>query len=238
MSTFDSLEPLAFETTPGIIADRIRASIIDGSLASGTQLGETQLAERLAVSRGPIREALQRLIQEGLLRAERHRGVFVVELGREDVDDIYLARHAVERTALSVVLDRADQEAIGRLAPIVDQMRQAVDGGRWAEIADLDLRFHEQLVQSSGSPRLARMFRTLLAETRMCLGALESEYPEWRDLVAEHVAIVEALRAGRAQDAYALLAQHFETARAGLAKTPDGTADSGARSSDEKLSTR
>src|SRR5205085_9265531 len=77
---FENLQPLALETAPERIADQVRASVLDGSLAPGTQLTEVQLAERLGVSRGPVREAMQRLIQEGLLRAERHRGVFVMEL--------------------------------------------------------------------------------------------------------------------------------------------------------------
>src|ERR671936_2783799 len=109
---FENLQPLALETAPERIADQVRAAILDGSLAPGTQLTEVQLAERLGVSRGPVREAMQRLIQEGLLRAERHRGVFVIELGLDDVHDVYLARKAIEHEAARRVLDRDASELV------------------------------------------------------------------------------------------------------------------------------
>src|SRR4051794_22187249 len=93
---FEVLDPVQRDSTPSIIAARIRDAVIDGTFPPGMQLSEAHIASRLGVSRGPVREALQRLIQEGLLRAERHRGVFVIELGIADVRDLYLARAAVE----------------------------------------------------------------------------------------------------------------------------------------------
>src|SRR4051812_50047153 len=75
-----------------------------GVFAPGTQLGEAELAARFEVSRGPLREAMQRLVQEGLLRGERHRGLFVIDLSASDVRDIYLARLAIERTACQLIM--------------------------------------------------------------------------------------------------------------------------------------
>ena len=83
-------------TYASMVTERLRDSIVDGTLVAGSQLSEAELAARFGVSRGPVREALQRLIQEGLVRAEPHRGVFVPVLTELDVRDIYLARDALE----------------------------------------------------------------------------------------------------------------------------------------------
>ena len=72
-----AIEPVSRESTAGIIARQLREAIMTGTLPPGTQLGETDLAARFQVSRGPLREAMQHLVSEGLLRSERHRGLFV-----------------------------------------------------------------------------------------------------------------------------------------------------------------
>src|SRR5260221_13964771 len=91
------LEPLQLQSTPALIADRLRSQILEGRFPPHTQLGEVGLARQLRVSRGPIREAMQRLIQEGLLRAERNGGVFGVELGLDHARDVYMARGVIDR---------------------------------------------------------------------------------------------------------------------------------------------
>src|SRR5919108_5846490 len=127
-SGFDGLQPVALESAASMIADQIRVKIMDGSFAPGTQLGEVQLSERLRTSRGPVREAMQRLIQEGLLRAERHRGVFVVELDDEDIGDLYLARRAIEGTALTLLAQRpSDDEVFDEISRVIDEMEAAVE---------------------------------------------------------------------------------------------------------------
>lgn len=216
-SGFDELEPVALESAASLIADQIRRRIMDGSFAPGTQLGEVQLAERLGMSRGPVREAMQRLIQEGLLRAERHRGVFVVELDDDDIADIYLARRAIEGTALMLLSQRPAGDAVfARIEALVEQMERAAEGGRWADMADLDLQFHETIVAATGSKRLVRMFRTLMAETRMCLTELESGYAVWRDLVGEHRALLGLARRGEIDELLIAFQQHLDSAVADL----------------------
>ena len=105
------LEPVSRQSTAAIIADRLRDAITRGAFPPGAQLGEVDLAARLGVSRGPLREAMQRLVQEGLLRGERHRGLFVVELGLADVHDIYAARLVVEQAAAGLILRGGDTHA-------------------------------------------------------------------------------------------------------------------------------
>ena len=95
----EPLEPVVLESTPMTIAARIREAIASGVIPPGAQIGEAEFARQLAVSRGPLREGLQRLAQEGLVVAVRNRGHFVIEMTPENVRDMYVARAAVERAA-------------------------------------------------------------------------------------------------------------------------------------------
>jgi DNA-binding GntR family transcriptional regulator len=207
---FGALEPVLRETTASIIADRVRRGLIEGSLTPGMQLNEIHLAERFGVSRGPVREAMQRLIQEGLLRTERNRGVFVMALGADDIEDIYLGRKAIERTAIGVLVREASDETIELLDRPIVELERAEVRGDWSTAGDLDLRFHELLVSSTGSARLVRVFRTLLAETRMALIGLASGYPTGRVVSAEHRAILDALRRRDEPRALHLVDEHFD----------------------------
>jgi DNA-binding GntR family transcriptional regulator len=198
-----------------LVADRIRSGILDGAFPPHTQLNEIALSRQLAVSRGPIREAMQRLIQEGLLRSERNRGVFVVELDDDDARDVYLARGAVERAAAAIVAQDGTDDAFDGLQKIVDRLAGAIDGP-WADVVTHDLDFHQAMVAAAHSPRLDRMFRTLVAETRLCLIRLELFYPGRKEVVAEHQGILDALRAGDLDDVDRLVRLHMDASAARL----------------------
>jgi DNA-binding GntR family transcriptional regulator len=193
--SFDSVEPVARATASSRVTDTLRAAILDGSIIPGAQLKETPLADRLRVSRGPLREAVQRLVQEGLLWTEPHHGTFVVELNRDDVADIYLARRAVESTAATQLMEMSDKsEALTSLEAAVSNLRTAVKDGRWPAIVAADIAFHERLVGSAKSKRLMRMFGILAAETRLCMNALVAR-PDWvKGVVSDHRELVAALR--------------------------------------------
>lgn len=206
------LPPVERRATAGVIADVIRDRIIDGTFPPGTQLAEVQLAGQLGVSRGPIREALQRLIQEGLLDGRPHRGVFVTELSDDDVVDVYQARAALEQAAAARVVRRGDPAALTTLERLVDRMASAATRGRWSNVVDLDRRFHEALVDAAGSKRLSRMFATLLAETALCMSRLEPAYPSRDEIVAEHRRLLAALREGDADQVRACIDEHLEQA--------------------------
>lgn len=205
----ESLEPVNRQTTPGLISAQIRARILDGTFPPGYQLGEAKLAEQMGVSRGPVREALQRLVQEGLLQYVKNRGACVISLGAEDVADVYLARGAIERAAALILMRRGSSEEFDELEELVSRMSEVADEGRWSELAELDLGFHETLVRLAASARLTRMFTTLLAETRMCLAGLESAYPVRKELVDEHRSLLAAMRGGDEDSALELVDNHL-----------------------------
>jgi DNA-binding GntR family transcriptional regulator len=158
---------------------------------------------------------MQRLIQEGLLRAERNRGVFVVELDHDDARDVYLARGAIERAAAVIVTKQRPGAVVEELQHIVDQLAASI-GGAWADVITHDLAFHQTLVEAAASERLSRMFRTLVAETRLCLIRLEPFYPGVTEVAEEHQAILDAVRSGDPRRADRLLQLHMDASAARL----------------------
>jgi DNA-binding GntR family transcriptional regulator len=203
------LEPLVRESTPSIIADKIRDAIGHGDIPAGAQLYEAELARTFGISRGPLREGLQRLTQEGLLVSIRNRGVFVIEMTPENVRDMYAVRSAIERAAVQMIFRRDPEAASARLSVICAQMARATSV---EERSEIDIAFHEELVNLSQSPRLRRVHRTVMTETRMCIHALAESYALSDDRVAEHHAIADAIAAGEPMAADRLLIEHMDDA--------------------------
>jgi DNA-binding GntR family transcriptional regulator len=186
------LTPLEVESTPSVVAARIRAGIFARRFPPDAQLNEVELAHELNVSRGPIREAFTQLIHEGLLRRERNRGVFVVALDDDGIRDVYFARAVIEQAAALRVAIRQDAAAIAALEAVVRDLEHAIDG-EWSDLVVLDLEFHRRLVSAAGSERLARAFEPLYAETRLCLAYLETHYDDRTALLEEHRALLAAI---------------------------------------------
>jgi DNA-binding GntR family transcriptional regulator len=203
------IEPLMQQSTPSIIADKLRQAIGSGELKPGAQLSEADLARKLGVSRGPLREGMQRLTQEGLLVSIRHRGLFVIDMTPDDVRDMYLAREVIERAAARKIIEGDYAAAGDALLDIVEQMTAATTP---AEVGELDIGFHVRLVQLAGSPRLTRMHPTFITETRMCIHALEDSYSTSEVRGEEHRALATAIRSGDLKLTDELLIAHMDDA--------------------------
>lgn len=211
-----SLEPVVQESTPALIARSLRRAISSGEFPPGTQLGEAALARQLGVSRGPLREAMQRLTQEGLLVSHRNRGLFVPDLTPDAVSDMYLLRSTIERSAIQRVLQLGvEAETADALDSIVERMARISEGPDSPEMVAADLDFHHELVEAARSDRLSRVHETVIVETSMCLRAMQSTYGPGEDRVSEHRELSDAIRAGDESRACAALDEHM---RDGLAR--------------------
>ncbi|APE11786.1 GntR family transcriptional regulator [Rhodococcus pyridinivorans] len=209
LGDLEDLRPVTRPSTAELIAEQIRSAIVRGALGPGEQLGEAELAAHFQVSRGPLREAMQRLLSEGLLYSIRNRGIFVTELTFDDVVDIYRSRWVIEGGALDLVLEGRREQTWEALEPAIEEMRTAAEREDATGVSDGDRRFHEILVASADSPRLVRAARTLLVETRMCLGALQTTYPDLHVQVDEHVVLREAIRTADREEVRRLLDEHL-----------------------------
>lgn len=184
------------ESTAAVIARQLREAIMYGRLPPNAQLSEVELSAQFGVSRGPLREAMQRLVQEGILRSEPNRGLFVRHLDHDDIRDIYTARTAIESAAALIVQRGRGQASINKLRQACAAIERAANSGDPSKLSDADLAFHKVLVTASASPRLMRMHDTLIVETRMCLTALENTMPGAKAVVDEHYLVIDAIEHG------------------------------------------
>lgn len=213
--------PLVRDSAPDLIARSLREAIATGRLQPGQQLLEASLAAGFGVSRGPLREAMQRLTQEGLLVSRRNRGIFVMELDEAAVRDMYLARRAIERAAVEHLIETGRHGQAVRLLGYVERMRSWQETPTSPEIAELDMAFHEALVALSSSSRLIRMHSSLVTQVRLCLSRMQHTYDTVLGRAAEHEGIARAVMAGDAVLADNLLIAHMEDGQARLLSFPE-----------------
>ena len=215
MAAPEGLFVLEGRPTAQLIADQLREQIVQGSIRPGQQINESLLATQLNTSRGPLREALQRLCQEGILISRRNYGVFVKEVETHDLTEIYAVRESVETAAASRLLDgslKQIKDTCEVLKETVGEMAKQVATSDWQTIARLDLQFHSALVAGTGNSRFIRIYKTLAAESRMCILDPEVSYPNIGVLVQEHQNILDLLEAGDRNGLLKAIKRHMQKA--------------------------
>ena len=186
------------------VVDQIRHAILSGKIPPGSRLIEEDLAASLQVSRGPVRQAIFRLQQEGLVVHEPHRGATVGQISEDDVAEIYSLRLALERLAIEHAIRKAGDKELDDIELVLkryrDTPRAAIDR---RVVAELDIDFHDAIFRAAGSWRLYRAWETLRSQLMMFLmlrDALPDDYLDsW---LGDHQLLVDVIRArhvGKAQ---------------------------------------
>jgi DNA-binding GntR family transcriptional regulator len=199
----DADQPLALEALGGdraTLTDRaitaLRAAVVDGRLRAGELYSVARLAERLGVSRTPVREALLLLERQGIVRFERNRGVRVLESSAHDLDEVFTLRLLLEVPAARRAAEIVGEEELAALATELEAMGAHISAADEATFMAHDRRFHALLLEVAGNARLVAIVGGLRDHVRF-RGA--STVGRGRDLQAiydEHVRILDALRAG------------------------------------------
>ena len=206
------LTALSSRTLSERIAEKLREAIMNDRLRPGQRLVERELAEAMQTSRGPVRDALRLLENEGLVVRSPHRGSFVSRLTLQDAEEIYSLREAIELLLIDHGLRNATSEQIDKLEGICDSMDSQVSRGDYsqAEATDLDLTFHRELSIISGHKRAIAVWEVISAQIRMLLLSHKTIDPgDWRDRgVLWHRRIVDALRQRDRDLAHQLIREH------------------------------
>ncbi|MFF1831390.1 GntR family transcriptional regulator [Paenarthrobacter sp. NPDC058040] len=205
------IAPMTPQSTSIKIAAQLRERIVDGYFAPGQQINETHVSTQLNLSRGPLREALQRLSQEGLLVSKPNRGVFVVELTPEDVVEIYGVREILELGAAELIIARPAPQrrrVADKLLSIASKLSDAAEKGDWARVRRLDLEFHTNLVAAPGNSRLLRAYATLATESMICMTNLQQAYPTPHS-VTHHAVMADLIAVGAMDELRAAFHRHL-----------------------------
>jgi len=188
----------------------LRARIVSGELAPGTQLREVHLAREVGISRPTLREALQGLRQEGLVQHEPHRGMFVATLGAAEIRDIYSVRRVIEAPAARAA-HRASPAGLEAVETAFERLAE-LEGGDVGRIIEVDLQFHQAIVALLDSPRLSSYYDSVIAALRPCLTLLTIERPSvvHPESVAQHREIADAIVARQGRAAERLVTAHID----------------------------
>ncbi|MGB7086690.1 MAG: GntR family transcriptional regulator [Phormidesmis sp.] len=200
----------------------LRTCIFSGELAPGERLIETQLADKLQVSRTPIREAIRQLQQDGLVVAEPQGGARIVTLSSEDARQLYDCRLALEQLSVSQACMQAKDDELQRLEWFCDQAEKA-DQLRRSDLSlfqrlEADHQFHRYIAKISGNGWLLVLLDQIF-DKMMLLRIQTTRYnPEVLEIRLEHRQVYEAIAQRRAEAAIAAIQAHLTASKRRVAQ--------------------
>jgi DNA-binding GntR family transcriptional regulator len=208
-------ELVKLQAAPDLVDRVYRAlldAISDGSLAPGARVTQEDLAERLAVSRQPVLQALRLLKKDGLLHDAPGRGLLVAPLDAAWIADVYEVREALDALAARLAARRG-----ATIDPqLLEQGRRAARGRQIQAMVDADIAFHAAIYAASGNPLLERSAQLHWVHLRRVMGAVLQSSRQRESIWDEHAAIAEAINAGDAKLAARLSEHHGRQASENL----------------------
>jgi DNA-binding GntR family transcriptional regulator len=202
------------------IAADLREQVLVGRAAPGSPLTEQDVAQRYDVARPTAKAAIEALVFEGLLERRTHKTARVVQLGPDDVRDIYRSRANLES---QVLRELALTRAVPAQARAANAEILAMDDASALDVVGPDMRFHTALIDALGSPRTSRMYRSLVSEVTLCMAQVQGRQLLTTKLISgEHERMLELIEAGDGDGAAALLADHLGRARERLVEQLGG----------------
>ncbi len=191
------------------LVERLRQEILSGALSQGTKLVESDLAARFGVSRGPVREALREVTRLGLVVDLPRRGTFVSSPTEADLEEVLVAREAIELAAARLAIGRARDEDLRALGDLLDEVDDAYAAGDINQAWQLDLEFHRRVFESGGNSRLLALFDPLASQTILLMRVAEDPAIRLAPAPALHRNILDALLARDESLAEAAVVAHF-----------------------------
>lgn len=197
----------------------LKERILTREMLPGQRLSVPAIAEDLGLSRSPVREAVQRLVQEGLGAERPHSGAVVATADLANLVHLYQVRAELEGLSCELAAMAGDEELIRDLEAIQDEHEAAHRDGQRSRMIRSDVDFHARILRSAGNPELDRMLEPVLQ--RMMLGMLEADRAWPLHAMAEHRKVIAALRNADASAARASMTAHVLRVRADLATKLD-----------------
>lgn len=214
-SSVHVLSPVARSGLADEIVARLRDAIHAREFAPGERLVEDAIARSMGVSRGPVREALKQIEREGLVVTYRNRGTFVARLTREDIDEAYSLRQALERLAVCEACRSATPADLAEMQAILDRVAAQDDEATHSPRAasEIDIEFHDILYRASRHKRLIRFWELLRPQIQVFLLSRNQSYANFADIfVPRHQPIVDSIRARDETRAMAVIEEHIRSA--------------------------
>lgn len=201
-----------------VVFQTLRKAILTGELKPGERLMEIHLAEKIGVSRTPIREAIRKLELEGLVTNVPRKGAQVAEISQKGLRDVLEVRRALDSFCAELACERITDEEKKELKEACLNFEEAVKTKDATIIAKADVRFHDIIIASTGNERIVALINNLAEQMyryRFEYIKDESNHPK---LIAEHRMLVEAITNGDGEKARAIAGEHIDNQELSILK--------------------
>jgi DNA-binding GntR family transcriptional regulator len=196
------------------VAEKVRTAILHGQFSPGQHLREDELATRLEVSRGPVREAFAILEREGLVDVAPHRGATVVQLTLDDLAEVYSLRTGLEVVATQLAVRRGTAEDFAQAEAVLAEFARALEGNvSEQDAARLDVEFHDVFYRAARNGRLYTGWLGVRSQVYLFLLERNIANQDWRrKSITGHTDILEAVRSRNEKLAVKLISGHISYA--------------------------
>jgi DNA-binding GntR family transcriptional regulator len=201
------------QSLTALVLDRLRQGIVCGDVGLGEQLSESVLARQLGVSKTPVREALQQLRNEGLVRIVPHTGTFVFTMSAREVKELCELRLTLERAALHFAVERSRKPLLAALRTIVARMDEAHGRGDIRSYLELDTAYHAEFFAKCGNSYMARAYDNIVGRIAALRTHLAARPSHTQRSLVEHHTMIDAIARGDQDALFGLLDQHIERTR-------------------------
>ncbi len=204
-----TIEENAYLPLRDVVFQTLRQAILKGELQPGERLMEMKLAEKLGVSRTPIREAIRKLELEGLVVMNPRRGAAVANITEKDTKDVLEVRRTLEMFAVEVACERITEEQLVQLK-LAAKAFEASKGSDLIRIAETDMQFHEIIYEATWNDRLVQMLNNLRENMYRYRIEYLKDSNYYDSLVREHKAILSAIESKNIEQARICMRDHID----------------------------
>lgn len=193
-----------------VVFNTLRQAILKGELEPGERLMEIQLAERLGVSRTPIREAIRKLELEGLVLMIPRKGAEVAQISETSLREVLEVRRSLEELAIELACQRITEEELQALEAVEATFAEAIRKGDAMNIAETDEHYHDLIYQATDNSRLVQILNNLREQMYRYRLEYIKDADKRQILIVEHEHILRALRSHNIQDAKSAVREHID----------------------------
>lgn len=192
----DSLKVNINEYLPlrDVVFNTLRQAILKGELKPGERLMEIQLAQRLGVSRTPIREAIRKLELEGLVTMVPRKGAEVAQITEKSLRDVLEVRRALEELAMLIACDKVTDEIIEQLKASLEEFKKAIQSKELTTIAEADVNFHDVIYNATGNDKLISILNNLREQMYRYRIEYIKDYSSHARLIKEHETMINSIK--------------------------------------------
>ena len=193
-----------------LVYEELKKKILKGIIKPGTRIMEVDLAEKLGVSRTPVREAMRKLEKEGLVIIEPRRGAYVSDISLPEMVDVLIVREDLEGLAAYLATSRISEDDLNVLENIIEGYRKAIEEEDIDTIIRLDEKFHKKIVSCTRNNTLIKL-SSIVQESALRFRYLYyNDVSRYRPMAVEHQKIVNAIRSGDAAMAREVADKHVK----------------------------